>query len=448
MKKGRFARGGSTITQQLAKNLYFTTRKSVTRKLRELIVTRWLEEDLTKRRILELYLNVIEWGDGVYGVRGGGAALLRQVRRGPRRHRGRGPRGDDPEPAPDQPARATRRATRARRARSSGSWRTRPATCSARCRGWARSRRPSPSTTTRPTRPPPAAEGGAVAPPEAGRPGNHTAGAVRQRATVPAAPATPAPSPDPGGLTARRRRRRNLVRTLRAALRRRGRALVPGGAGALTLELLRPSPGRASSTWAAATASSTRPLVDAGHRVTVSAATPPCGTRCAPWTRRARRSCGDLLHAPSGRSFDVVLALRLLPHARDWRGPGRRAVPAGRARRRGGLPDARSVNAIAGVFFGARRASKETRGRSRCSATRRSSRPSPRTACGPRPGGHSSSSRWCCTARWQRPPWPAAWKAAPRCRPHARARLAGHPAAGAWLSRARTGPSRSSVARS
>jgi monofunctional biosynthetic peptidoglycan transglycosylase len=65
--RGRFARGGSTITQQLAKNLFFTTEKSLTRKLRELIVTRWLEQDLTKRRILELYLNVIEWGDGVYG---------------------------------------------------------------------------------------------------------------------------------------------------------------------------------------------------------------------------------------------------------------------------------------------------------------------------------------------------------------------------------------------
>ena len=67
VEKGRFARGGSTITQQLAKNLFFGTRKSVTRKLRELVVTRWLEEDLSKRRILALYLNVIEWGDGVYG---------------------------------------------------------------------------------------------------------------------------------------------------------------------------------------------------------------------------------------------------------------------------------------------------------------------------------------------------------------------------------------------
>jgi monofunctional biosynthetic peptidoglycan transglycosylase len=63
----RFARGGSTITQQLAKNLFFTTRKSLTRKGRELLVARWLEEDLSKRRILELYLNVIEWGNGVFG---------------------------------------------------------------------------------------------------------------------------------------------------------------------------------------------------------------------------------------------------------------------------------------------------------------------------------------------------------------------------------------------
>ena len=63
----RFARGGSTITQQLAKNLFFTTHKSLVRKARELLVARWLEEDLSKRRILELYLNVIEWGDGIYG---------------------------------------------------------------------------------------------------------------------------------------------------------------------------------------------------------------------------------------------------------------------------------------------------------------------------------------------------------------------------------------------
>jgi len=67
IEKRRFAQGGSTITQQLAKNLFFSTRKSLTRKAREFIVTAWLEDDLKKTRILELYLNVIEWGDGVYG---------------------------------------------------------------------------------------------------------------------------------------------------------------------------------------------------------------------------------------------------------------------------------------------------------------------------------------------------------------------------------------------
>jgi monofunctional biosynthetic peptidoglycan transglycosylase len=68
LEKGRFARGGSTLTQQLAKNLYFGTHKSLTRKARELVVTAWMESDLSKRRILELYLNVIEWGDGIYGA--------------------------------------------------------------------------------------------------------------------------------------------------------------------------------------------------------------------------------------------------------------------------------------------------------------------------------------------------------------------------------------------
>jgi monofunctional biosynthetic peptidoglycan transglycosylase len=67
VERRRFARGGSTITQQLAKNLYFGTRKSLVRKVRELVVTGWLEGDLSKARILALYLNLIEWGDGVYG---------------------------------------------------------------------------------------------------------------------------------------------------------------------------------------------------------------------------------------------------------------------------------------------------------------------------------------------------------------------------------------------
>jgi monofunctional biosynthetic peptidoglycan transglycosylase len=73
-KKGRLARGGSTITQQLVKNLFFTTHRSFTRKIREVMVAYWLEGELTKGRILELYLNVIEWGDGIYGCE---AAALR-----------------------------------------------------------------------------------------------------------------------------------------------------------------------------------------------------------------------------------------------------------------------------------------------------------------------------------------------------------------------------------
>jgi monofunctional biosynthetic peptidoglycan transglycosylase len=66
--RGRFTRGGSTITQQLAKNLYLSPSKNPMRKLRELIIARRLEAELTKTRILELYLNVIEWGDGIYGA--------------------------------------------------------------------------------------------------------------------------------------------------------------------------------------------------------------------------------------------------------------------------------------------------------------------------------------------------------------------------------------------
>jgi monofunctional glycosyltransferase len=66
--RGRFARGGSTITQQLAKNLYLSPSKTPLRKLREFAIARRLEAELKKARILELYLNVIEWGDGVYGA--------------------------------------------------------------------------------------------------------------------------------------------------------------------------------------------------------------------------------------------------------------------------------------------------------------------------------------------------------------------------------------------
>ena len=63
-----FKRGASTITQQLAKNLYLSSQRSFFRKGQEAILTILLERELNKRRILELYLNVIEWGDGIYGA--------------------------------------------------------------------------------------------------------------------------------------------------------------------------------------------------------------------------------------------------------------------------------------------------------------------------------------------------------------------------------------------
>ncbi len=63
-----FKRGASTITQQLAKNLYLSEERSFFRKGREAAITYFLERNLNKKRILEIYLNVIEWGDGIYGA--------------------------------------------------------------------------------------------------------------------------------------------------------------------------------------------------------------------------------------------------------------------------------------------------------------------------------------------------------------------------------------------
>lgn len=63
-----FKRGASTVSQQLAKNLYLSSRRSFFRKGQEAILTAFLERRLSKKRILEIYLNVIEWGDGVYGA--------------------------------------------------------------------------------------------------------------------------------------------------------------------------------------------------------------------------------------------------------------------------------------------------------------------------------------------------------------------------------------------
>ena len=67
-KKGRMVAGGSTISQQLAKNLFLSPSRSYFRKAEEAIITLMLENLWTKRRIFEVYLNVIEWGNGVFGA--------------------------------------------------------------------------------------------------------------------------------------------------------------------------------------------------------------------------------------------------------------------------------------------------------------------------------------------------------------------------------------------
>ncbi|HVL69142.1 MAG TPA: monofunctional biosynthetic peptidoglycan transglycosylase [Vicinamibacterales bacterium] len=78
LERREFARGASTITQQLAKNLYLSPSKNPVRKLRELLIARRLEAELSKQRILELYLNVIEWGDGIYGAEAAARTYFRK----------------------------------------------------------------------------------------------------------------------------------------------------------------------------------------------------------------------------------------------------------------------------------------------------------------------------------------------------------------------------------
>jgi monofunctional biosynthetic peptidoglycan transglycosylase len=78
IERMEFARGGSTITQQLAKNLYLSPSKNPIRKVREFLIARQLEAELSKQRILELYLNVIEWGDGIYGAEAAARTYFRK----------------------------------------------------------------------------------------------------------------------------------------------------------------------------------------------------------------------------------------------------------------------------------------------------------------------------------------------------------------------------------
>lgn len=68
LKAGKFVSGGSTVTQQLAKNIYLSPSKNPVRKLKEAILTYRMNKALSKRRIIELYLNCAEWGDGIFGI--------------------------------------------------------------------------------------------------------------------------------------------------------------------------------------------------------------------------------------------------------------------------------------------------------------------------------------------------------------------------------------------
>ena len=68
LKKGKIVAGGSTISQQLAKNLFLSGRKTPWRKLEEAAITIMMEQMMSKRRIFEIYLNIIEWGNGVFGA--------------------------------------------------------------------------------------------------------------------------------------------------------------------------------------------------------------------------------------------------------------------------------------------------------------------------------------------------------------------------------------------
>lgn len=74
----KFSRGGSTITQQVAKNLYLSNRKSISRKIKEIFIARELDKKLSKRRILELYLNIAQWGKQIFGIEAASRTYFRK----------------------------------------------------------------------------------------------------------------------------------------------------------------------------------------------------------------------------------------------------------------------------------------------------------------------------------------------------------------------------------
>ena len=102
-ESGEIARGASTITQQLVKNLFFTTHRNPVRKVCEYTLAPMADYLLGKQRTPELYLNVVEWGPGVFRRRGGGAVSLQHERFAPFSRSGGTPRGD-PSVSPQSPS--------------------------------------------------------------------------------------------------------------------------------------------------------------------------------------------------------------------------------------------------------------------------------------------------------------------------------------------------------
>jgi monofunctional biosynthetic peptidoglycan transglycosylase len=68
LRRGRIVRGASTISQQVARNVFLSPRRRVTRKFKEILIARHIERSLSKDRILEIYLNIVEWGEGIFGA--------------------------------------------------------------------------------------------------------------------------------------------------------------------------------------------------------------------------------------------------------------------------------------------------------------------------------------------------------------------------------------------
>jgi monofunctional biosynthetic peptidoglycan transglycosylase len=99
LKKGRIVAGGSTISQQLAKNLFLSASRNPFRKLQEAVITVMIETLWSKRRILEVYLNVIEWGNGIYGAEAASRRYFKTSAAGLGPDQAAHAGGHDPEPA-------------------------------------------------------------------------------------------------------------------------------------------------------------------------------------------------------------------------------------------------------------------------------------------------------------------------------------------------------------